>query len=538
MTLRARIAAVAGVAVAVAILATAVFTYLAVRSSLRGEIDEALGERADQLADLHLAPAERPAGPDLEAPGAGGTGLEAPGAGAPGLEGPDPGGPDLQAPGPGGHSFAVPRPGGPAREGPGPGTPPIVERLRPSPSSSPFGGAEGFTQFVTSSGDVLKPPGSGVSLPVKKRAAALARSGEGSYFTDMEVGGTHLRVLTRAAAGGAVQVARPLDEIDNQLSRLLVALVVLGAVGIALGVALGALVARAALVPIGRFTSRTEELSSELDLSQRMDVVGDDELARLARSFNTTLDALERSVEAQRHLVADASHELRTPIASLRANIQNLEDAERLPADERDRMRADIVDELDELTALVGDVVELARGAKPGQAEDDVRLDRLVEAAVARARRQAGDAVEFRLTTEPTLIRGEPERLSRAVSNLLGNAAKWSPPGGVVEVDLTEGVLTVRDHGPGFQEADLPHVFERFYRAASARGMSGSGLGLAIVQQAAEAHGGFVEASNAPDGGAVLRARFGPRCSLSEEREADSQEPPSVSPLRAGSESG
>jgi two-component system sensor histidine kinase MprB len=327
----------------------------------------------------------------------------------------------------------------------------------------------------------------------------------------MEVDGTHVRVITQGIPGrGAVQVARPLDEVDSQLDDLLVALIALGAVGIALGVALGALVARAALVPIGRFTSQTERLSSDLDPSQRMDVVGDDELARLARSFNTTLDALERSVEAQRHLVADASHELRTPIASLRANIQTMQEEDRLPAAERERMRVDIVDELDELTALVADVVELARGSKPGEAKDDVRVDRVVDDLVARATRRTGGEVTFNVAAEPTLVRGDPERISRAVSNLIGNAVKWSPPGGSVEVELSEGVLTVRDHGPGFDEEDLPHVFERFYRAAASRGMSGSGLGLAIVQQAADAHGGFAEATNAPDGGALLRVGFGP----------------------------
>jgi len=453
VTLRARIAAVAGVAVAVAILATAVFTYLAVRSSLRGEIDDALTERAQQISD-----------------------------GAPGRGGPPGGG------------------GGPLGRG-GP----------PPPPDSPFGGAQGVTQFVTTQGQVLSRPGTETELPVDDRAHEIAAGGEGSDLVDKEVDGTHIRLLTQALpGGGAVQVARPLEEVDNQLDDLLIALIVLGAVGIALGVGLGALVARAALVPIARFTSRTEELSSELDVSQRMDVVGDDELARLARSFNTTLDALERSVEAQRHLVADASHELRTPIASLRANIQTMQDEDRLPPQERERMRADIVEELDELTALVADVMELARGTKPGQAKDDVRLDRLVEDLVATARRRAGDDVDFRADLQPALVRGDPERISRAVSNLLGNAAKWSPPGAAVEVALADGVLTVRDHGPGFADEDLPHVFERFYRAAAARGMSGSGLGLAIVQQAAEANGGFAEASNAEGGGALVRVSFGP----------------------------
>ena len=261
---------------------------------------------------------------------------------------------------------------------------------------------------MSADGAVTRPPGaSGPPLPVDARARELAQGGDGRYLTDTDVDGTHLRVLTQAVpSGGAVQVARPLDEIDSQLSRILLALVVLGGVGIGLGVALGAAVARAALVPITRFTNRTEQLSAELNLSERMEVDGDDELTRLARSFNTTLDALEQSVEAQRHLVADASHELRTPIASLRANIQTLEDAERLPPDERERMREDILEELDELTRLVGDVVELARGAKRGEAPDDVRLDRVVADLVERAERRTKDEeLEFRLTLEPTVVR-------------------------------------------------------------------------------------------------------------------------------------
>jgi two-component system sensor histidine kinase MprB len=288
------------------------------------------------------------------------------------------------------------------------------------------------------------------------------------------------------------------------------------AAGIALAVALGAAVAKTALAPIARFTSRTEAISSDLDLSQRVEVHGDDELARLAHSFNTTLEALERSMEAQRHLVADASHELRTPLASLRANIQILEEARSLPAADRESLRDDIVEELDELTALVGDVVELARGAKPGGAPDDVRLDEVVQALAERTRRRAGGELELRLRLEPTVVTGEPDRIARAVSNLLDNARKWSPPGAEVAVDLTDGVLTVRDHGPGFSEEDLPHVFERFYRSKAARGMSGSGLGLAIVRQSAEAHGGSVEAANAPDGGAVIRVRFGAAARLEE----------------------
>jgi two-component system sensor histidine kinase MprB len=308
---------------------------------------------------------------------------------------------------------------------------------------------------------------------------------------------------------GAVQLARPLDEIDHELARILIILVVVAIAGVALAAALGMAVARTALAPIGRFTRQTESLTGTADVSRRMEATGDDELARLARSFNATLDALERSVESQRQLVADASHELRTPIASLRANIQVLEDADRLSEDERAGLRRDIIDELDELTALVADVVELARGSERREALDDVRLDALVRTLAERAERRAGGKVRFELSLEATVVRGEPERISRAVSNVLDNARKWSPPGAVVDVELADGALTTRDRGPGFEPSDLPYVFDRFYRADAARGMPGSGLGLAIVRQAAEAHGGEVRAENAAGGGAVVTVRFG-----------------------------
>ncbi len=482
MTLRTRIAAVAGVSVALAVLAAAVGLYLAVRSDLRGEVDKGLRERARGIGQL-MVQTGTPAGDGGEP--AGSLFGAAPPGGAP--------------QGPGGHGQS----------------PPFPSRVRPAP----FGGASGYVQFVSAAGAVLVPGGQGSSraaIAIDSSDRAIAKRGSGVTLTDRTVKATKLRVLTEGVGrSGALLVARPLTEVNSELSRLLLILVLVGAGGIALAAALGAVVAKVALAPVRRFTATTEKLTAQrasgagrLDLSQRLDVEGRDELGRLAESFNRTLDALERSVESQRQLVADAGHELRTPIASLRANIQVLGEAERLPEADRESLREDIVGELDELTALVADVIELARGSAVEEQLDEVRLDAVVGAALARARRRAG-GVSFEQSLEPTVVRGEAARIDRAVSNLLENARKWSPQAGHVEVVLRDGLLSVRDHGPGFAERDLPHVFDRFYRADRARELPGSGLGLAIVRQAAEACGGHAEAANAPGGGALLKVSFG-----------------------------
>jgi two-component system sensor histidine kinase MprB len=353
-------------------------------------------------------------------------------------------------------------------------------------------------------------------IPVDGRMRALARRGRGRFFTDATVRGVSLRLyVVGAGSRGALIAALPLTGVDHALSHQLLLLAVIAAAGIALAALLGVLVARAALAPIARFTRRTEAIAASPERLQddRLEVRGGDELARLARTFNETLDALERSVEAQRNLVADASHELRTPIATIRANLQLMRDEERLPPSEREALRRDVIDELDELTALVADVVELARGAKPGGGAGDVRLDEVVAAAVQRTRRRAPSLTVI-AELEPTLVRGEGDRIARAVANLLDNAVKWSREGDEIEVRLRDGRLAVRDHGPGFQEADLPFVFDRFHRARTARATPGSGLGLAIVRQAAEAHGGTATAANAPGGGALMTVDFGPAQAL------------------------
>ena len=376
-------------------------------------------------------------------------------------------------------------------------------------SPGPLGGVRAYMQTITPEGAVPAPAGvEAPALPVDARARAVARGEEEGFFRDVEVDGTHLRVLTAPVQPGvAVQIARSLEEVDDVLARLRVVMLAVAFGGIALAAGLGLVVTRAALRPVRRLTDTTEHVAATQDLSRRIESAGADELGRLAASFNTMLEALESSVAAQRQLVADASHELRTPLTSLRTNTEVLARAKRLPKEQRDRLLADIVGQVEELSALVDDVVELARGNGRAQAAEDVRLDLLVEEAVARARAHAPH-VRFETDLEPSVVRGDAARLDRAVRNLLDNAAKWSSPDGVVSVSVRHGEVVVRDRGAGIDAADLPHVFDRFYRAPAARGLPGSGLGLAIVRQVADAHGGSVTAENADGGGAQFTLRL------------------------------
>jgi two-component system sensor histidine kinase MprB len=467
VSLRARMGLAAGVAVAIAVIAVAASAYAGTRSEMLGQVDSSLRGLTDQV--LH-----RPGGP---------------------------GGPS----GPPGDDGGFFRHGG--GEGPGVGDEGLgLDQIR----GPAFGGSGSFL-VVYPNGATFTPQGQRSQIPADARMKALARTGQGQYFADETVNGTHIRVLvTGIGSRGALAAAQSLAEVDKTLSNQLLLLALIAAGGIALAAVLAVLVARTAVAPIQRFTRQAERIGAQPERleHERVEETGRDELTRLARSFNNTLDALDRSVQSQRNLVADASHELRTPIATIRANLQLMRDEALLSPEDREALRADVIEELDELTALVADVVELARGGRPGAEAGDVRLDSIVADALERARRRA-PGVRFEDELEPTLVRGEGDRMARAVNNLLDNAGKWSPEGSVVEVSLREGVLTVRDHGPGFGEEDLPHVFDRFYRARTARSKPGSGLGLAIVRQAAEAHGGFVEAANATAGGALMRISFG-----------------------------
>jgi two-component system sensor histidine kinase MprB len=374
--------------------------------------------------------------------------------------------------------------------------------------TSPLDGPVVFGQLVKPDGAVVVPPGERpVPLAPEEKLQAVASGAANPFFSDVDVGERRLRVYTvPTATGDVLQVARSLDEVDGTLATLRLGLggIVLLGIGAAIGLAF--LATRTAVRPVAELTDAAEHVARTRDLTRRIEREGDDELSRLAGAFNTMLEALDESQRAQRRLVADASHELRTPLTSLRTNLEVLGRGG-LGAADHERLRADVIAQLEELTLLVADLVDLAREEEPVAEREALRLDELVAAAVERAARHA-PAVRFTTELEPVVVDGVRSRLDRAVANLLDNAAKYGA--GTVEVTLRGGVLTVRDHGPGIADEDLPFVFDRFYRAPSARGRPGSGLGLAIVRQAAEAHGGSVHADRAPGGGAVLRMALSP----------------------------
>jgi two-component system, OmpR family, sensor histidine kinase MprB len=446
MPLRRRLAWAAAAAVGVAIVLAALVCYLVVRGQLRSEVDGALREQAAAVQHVGL------------------------------------------------HALDAPPPGIP-------------------PSA---GGPAQYFQIVSASGTVL---GGDLALPIDAHVRAVAGAGAGPYLADIHLGANHMRELAlpvqllmndQPPQSAAIQLARPLNGVDRILSHLRLILALLAAGGMALAAALGRLAARRVLAPLAEVAHTAQHITETEDLTSRLRVHADDEVGQLATRFNAMIErlqgsraALDESVHAQRQLVADASHELRTPVTSLRTNIEVLLAGGELSEEDRDRLLADVVEQSEELSALVGDLIELARGDLPLESAEDARLDAVVLESLARARRNT-PAVSFDASLEPVIVEGMPERLGRAVNNLLDNAARHSPRSGTVEVVVDGGGIRVRDHGSGIDESDLPYVFDRFFRGANSRGRQGSGLGLAIVRQVAEQHGGSVTAANAPDGGAIF----------------------------------
>ncbi|MFE0175922.1 sensor histidine kinase [Streptomyces sp. NPDC059002] len=381
-------------------------------------------------------------------------------------------------------------------------------------------GAPACSQIVPE--DPADDPARPYLLPVSAETRAVAAGRHVPYYSNFDLpGGKPGRMYTTTFGkdGEAVQVALRADIAERGVSQAASLLAAVGGAGVLLSAVGGYWVSRTGLAPITRLTATAERIAATRDARHRIELPPgppgreghrghQDEVTRLAATFNTMLAELEESVAARRRLVADASHELRTPLTALRTNAELLARADRLTDAQRDRASGALGRQLREVTGLVNDLIELARDEEPQPLLEEVRPAPLVAHAVDAARGH-WPAVPFTLQVTPEAadrtVPGVPARLSRLLTNLLDNAAKFSPPGAPVEVTLSGRELTVRDHGPGIAEEDLPYVFDRFYRAEKARALPGSGLGLAMARQIAHAHGGELTAEQAPGGGALFR---------------------------------
>ncbi|HVM39358.1 MAG TPA: HAMP domain-containing sensor histidine kinase [Acidimicrobiia bacterium] len=460
MSLRTRLTVFVAGSVALAVLAVSAVGWFAARRELRGEVDDALRARVRAVAAAatpldRLRPADRPADRTAD---------------------------------------RVAR------------RPSLEERL----GLDPFGEVDTFFQVIGPRGVTLTPPDQAVTLPVDEVDRAVAQDGgEALVLRDLDLEGLHLRMATgHRPGGGAVQVARSLEEVDGALRGLGWLLAAVGALGVVGAAAVGTVVARRSVRPVERLTTAAEQVAGTQTLAHRIDVESDDEIGRLARAFNEMLEALEQSRVQQEQLVADAGHELRTPLTSIRTNVEMLDRAADLPPAEREALVRDLQEEVAELSALIGELVDLATTRAAAEQEVvDVRLDELVERAAERARRRSGLAVE--VETSPVLVRGRPGLLERAVGNLLDNACKFAAEGASVDVTVcSDGTVEVADRGPGIAAADTDRIWDRFYRADTARSRPGSGLGLAIVRQVVTNHGGDVFARAREGGGAVVGFRL------------------------------
>ncbi|HEY9438577.1 MAG TPA: HAMP domain-containing sensor histidine kinase, partial [Streptomyces sp.] len=365
-------------------------------------------------------------------------------------------------------------------------------------------------QLIDSAGNVCVGPGTTKIQPTDADLAVAAGERSETLHSATDDGGREMRVYTypvQLRPSGeiyAVSVARPVSEVTGPLSRLAWVLLLVSGIGVVGAGAAGWWIARTGLRPVDKLTQAVEHVARTDDLTVKIPVEGEDEIARLSRSFNSMTESLATSRDRQSRLIADAGHELRTPLTSLRTNIELLarsdETGRAIPPDDRRALMASVKAQMTELAALIGDLQELARpdAAHPGPLQV-VALHDITHTALRRAKLR-GPELTFTADLRPWYVRAEPAALERAVVNVLDNAVKFSPPGGSIEVTLDRGELTVRDHGPGIPAEDLPHVFERFWRSSSARQLPGSGLGLSIVARTVQQAGGEIALRPATDG--------------------------------------
>jgi two-component system sensor histidine kinase MprB len=388
-----------------------------------------------------------------------------------------------------------PEPGGPFRRGTGD----QMVSNRP----------EVFGQVINASGTVVRGDG-GYSIPALVTAEVKdVAAGKAAEFraTATATDGSRVRIYVKPIQGGAIEVVQPLNLVDGALAQTRLLLIAFAVAAILLATALGALIGRAALAPVKKLTATVEEVTRTRDLSRRVAAQGRDELSRLGTSFDAMLGQLETSLRSQRQLVADASHELRTPLTSLRTNLELLERGQPTDPVERQQLLGDLVGQIERLTTLVGDLIEVARDEETPMPFEELQLDEVVHEVVDDVSFRY-PKIRFNVSASPSSIKGVKVRVARAVTNLLDNAAKYSPPGATVDVTVANGEISVRDHGPGVSAEDATRVFDRFWRSNDARQLPGSGLGLSIVKDVAESHGGSVTLERPIDGGGGARFRL------------------------------
>lgn len=353
--------------------------------------------------------------------------------------------------------------------------------------------------------------GRGDTIAIGGPELAVLRGYRDESIRTDEVNGRRIYAV-RDPGGATLILAQDLSSTQAILRALGVVLLTISAFGIIFAAFAGITVATTGLRPVTRLRIAAERVTATDEL-RPIPVEGDDELARFTRSFNEMMAALQASRIKQAELVADAGHELKTPLTSLRTNIELLMMASRSGAaiSEQDRadLEADVIAQLEELSTLVGDLVDLAREDGSQQVIEHIDMEEIIAASLERIERRRPD-LTFDVQQQPWFVYGDPAGLGRAVLNLMDNAAKWSPQGGTVRIVLepiSEAVAEFRvaDSGPGIPVADREKVFERFYRSIQSRSMPGSGLGLAIVKSVIVRHGGTISAEESDTGGALMR---------------------------------
>ncbi len=323
-----------------------------------------------------------------------------------------------------------------------------------------------------------------------------------SSVQNMTIDGEEYRVQTVGLPGGALQIARPLAETNNVLDSLRARLLILVVAVTAAGAGAGFLIAGGVTASLRRLTAAAEavETTGQLDVDVPAD--GRDEVGRLSAAFRRMLNALARSRDDQQRLVQDAGHELRTPLTSLRTNLDVLRRYPDLPADQRRQVVDDLHAETEELVLLVEEVVAVASGGLDDDPFEPFSLGDVTRELAARYERRSGRVVRVEADESP--VEGQLGAVQRAISNLLDNARKFDPSGGVIDVRVFHGTVQVLDRGPGIADDEQALVFERFHRSAEARTLPGSGLGLSIVRDVVTRHHGTVQVASRDGGGAVV----------------------------------